>query len=100
MDVGAAEPQRLAETMPPRAAEWSRVVDRYGLLSPSDMATFVGSSWQYADVLFGAFGRRPLPALLSTVKIRQSGFVDCIDTEDMLREWLAMLQDRKLLPPR
>jgi hypothetical protein len=49
--------------------------------------------------LFGAFGRRPLPALLSTVKIRQAGFGDCIDTEDMFREWFAILQQRKLLPP-
>lgn len=99
MDVGDPEPQRLAEGMPPRAAEWAGAVERHGLRSPRDMATFVGSSWQYADVLFGAFGHRPLPALLSTVKIRQAGFDVCIDTEDMFREWLAILQERKLLPP-
>jgi nucleoside-diphosphate-sugar epimerase len=99
MDVGDPAAQNLADRMPPRAPEWAAVVDRYDLRSPRDMATFVGSSWQYADVLFGAFGRRPLPALLSTVKIRHAGFGDCIDTEDMFREWFAILQQRKLLPP-
>ena len=100
MDVGEPHPQRLAEVMPPRAGEWADVVDRYRLHSPRDMAAFVGASWQYADVLFGALGRRPLPALLSTVKIRQAGFADCIDTEDMFREWFAIFQRRRLLPPR
>jgi hypothetical protein len=100
MEVGEPLPQRLAEVMPPRAPEWAEVVDRYRLQSPRDMAAFVGASWQYADVLFGALARRPLPALLSTVKIRQAGFADCIDTENMFREWFAILQRRQLVPPR
>ena len=56
MEVGEPEPQRLAETMPARADEWADVVDRYGLRSPRDLADFVGGSWQYADMLFGASG--------------------------------------------
>ena len=99
MEVGEPQPQRLAEVMPARSDEWAAVVDRYGLRSPADMADFVGGSWAYADILFGALGRaRPLPALLSTVKIRQAGFGDCVDTEDMFDEWLARLQERRLLP--
>ena len=100
MDVGEPNPQRLAEAMPPRAAEWADVVDRHRLQSPRDMAVFVGASWQYADVLFGALARRSLPALLSTVKIRRAGFADCIDSEDMFREWFAIFQRGQLLPPR
>ena len=99
MDVGDARPQRLTEAMPPRADEWTRVVDRYSLRAPRNMAAFVGGSWAYADILFGTLGSRPLPALLSTIKIRQAGFGDCIDTEDMFREWFARLQDARLLPP-
>ena len=65
-----------------------------------DMAAFVGTSWQYADILFGSLGApRPLPGLLSTIKLRRAGFGDCIDTEDMFREWFARLQRRRLLPP-
>jgi nucleoside-diphosphate-sugar epimerase len=99
MEVGATTPQRLTETMPARANEWADVADRYDLRSPRDLAAFVGASWHYADVLLGALGSRPLPALLSTVKIRRAGFEECMDTEDMLREWLAIFQHRRLLPP-
>jgi nucleoside-diphosphate-sugar epimerase len=99
MDVGEPEPQHLAETMPPRTHEWAAVVDRYALVSPREMSTFVGSSWQYADVLFGAFGTRPLPALLSTIKIRKAGFTECTDTDEMFRAWFHILRDRRLLPP-
>ena len=99
MEVGEPRPQRLADTMPGRADEWAALVDRYGLRSPRDLGAFVGGSWAYADILFGSLGRdRQLPALLSTVKIRQAGFRDCIDTEDMLCEWLIRFQERNLLP--
>ncbi len=100
MAVGDAEPQILAELMPPRHDEWSAVVDRYGLHSPRDMTAFVGSSWTYADILFGAASSRTVPALLSTIKIRQAGFDDCIDSETMFREWFAKLQHKRLLPSR
>ena len=62
------------------------------------MGDFVGGSWQYADILFAGSERRSLPALLSTVKLRQAGFGDCIDTEDMFRDWFARFRDRRLLP--
>jgi hypothetical protein len=62
------------------------------------MTDFVGGSWQYADMLFGASDRRALPALLSTVKLRQAGFAECIDTEDMFREWFQIFRERRLLP--
>ena len=38
MDVGEPSPARLAEVMPPRAGEWSAVVERFGLRSPAAMA--------------------------------------------------------------
>jgi nucleoside-diphosphate-sugar epimerase len=98
MDVGEPHPQLMADSMPPRAEEWAALVDRHRLRSPRDMAAFVGGSWAYADILFGSRGRRDLPALLSTVKLRQAGFTDCIDTEDMLCEWLAHFQRQRLLP--
>ena len=100
MDIGEPEAKRLAEVMPRRQEEWAAVVDRHGLHAPRSLRAFVGNSWSYADILFGALGGRPLPALLSTVKIRQAGFHDCIDTEDMFIEWLTRFQKQRLLPPR
>ncbi len=98
MEVGEPTPQLLAETMPARADEWAAVADRYDLRAPRAMADFVGGSWQYADMLFAGSDRRTLPALLSTVKLRQAGFGECIDTEDMFREWFAIFRERRLLP--
>jgi nucleoside-diphosphate-sugar epimerase len=98
MEVGEPNPQRLAETMPARADEWSAVIDRYELRAPRAMHDFVGGSWQYADILFAGSERRALPALLSTVKLRHAGFSDCVDTEDMFREWFTIFRERRLFP--
>ncbi len=98
MEIGEPELLRLAEAMPARAGEWADIVDSYGLDAPRDMAAFVGDSWSYADILFGSLGGRSMPALLSTIKIRQAGFHDCLDTADMFRYWFAELQDKRRLP--
>ena len=100
MEVGEPQQQRMSEVMPRRADEWAAVVDHHELVAPRELDAFVGSSWIYADVLLSGLSLRPLPALLSTIKIRQAGFGDCIDTEDMFREWFTRFQERRLLPPR
>jgi nucleoside-diphosphate-sugar epimerase len=103
MAVGPDEPQRLAESMPARAGDWVALVRRHGLAAPEDLAAFVGQSFTYADMLFGAgtdpAANPPLPALVSTVKLRRAGFADCVDTEDMFRRLFARMQQRRLLPP-
>lgn len=101
MVPGEDRPMRLADEMPTRSAAWAGIVERYGLRSPRDLADFVGQSFVYADILLGV-GREtvPLPQLVSTVKIRQAGFGDCLDSEHDLRGWFRRLQARKLLPPR
>ena len=98
MEVGEPRSVRLSEAMPPRAAEWAEMVDSYRLDAPRDMAAFVGNAWSYADILFGTLGGRPLPALLSTIKIRAAGFHDCIDTSDMFQYWFARLQEQRQFP--
>jgi hypothetical protein len=35
---------------------------------------------------------------VSTIKLRQAGFADCIDTEDMFRDWFRILARRRILP--
>ena len=100
MEVGEPRPQRLAEAMPARSEEWARLVDGHGLRAPRELAAFVGNAWQYADLLFGTRGARPLPALLSTIKLRRAGFPDCLDTEDMFRDWFGRYRALGLLPAR
>jgi hypothetical protein len=63
------------------------------------MADLVGQSHHYADLMFAWGAPRPLaPSLVSTIKLRQAGFGDCIDTEAMFAKWFARLQERKVLP--
>jgi nucleoside-diphosphate-sugar epimerase len=99
MEVGEDRPMALAEEMPRRAEEWAAIVDRYGLRAPRSLDDFVGQSFVYADLLFGlGRDRVPLPQLVSTIKIRQAGFTDYLDSEDDLVRWFERMQARRLLP--
>jgi hypothetical protein len=84
--------------MPARAAEWDVVRQKYDLISPG-LHDFVGESFHYADFVMahGAEGGLP-PALVSTIKLRQAGFHEVMDTEEMFRKWFSVLQDQRLLP--
>lgn len=101
LDVGDHVPKSLAAELPGREAEWSALVDRFDLRSPSSLTAFVGQSFIYADLLLG-HGQTSLrsPSLVSTIKARQFGFSDCVDTEDMFRRLIEVFQRERLLPPR
>ena len=96
MPVGEDRPTSLAETMPDHAGLWHTMTEKYGL-SGRTMDELVGSSWQFADAVFGLRGSQH--TLLSTVKVRQAGFGDCIDTEVMFQSQLRRLQAMRILPP-
>ena len=100
MQVGPPEPLSLAREMPKREAEWAAVVQKYDLRAPTSLRAFVGESFSLADFCF-AYGldHTPPPMLVSTIKLRQAGFHDCLDTEDMLRKWFGRFQELRLLPP-
>ncbi len=95
MAVGENRPTSLAETMPDHAGLWQQMTEKYGL-SGLTMDKLVGSSWQFADAVFGLRGSQH--TLLSTVKVRQAGFSDCIDTEVMFRDQFRRLQAMRILP--
>jgi nucleoside-diphosphate-sugar epimerase len=95
MELGPAHPCRLTRVMADKDDVWQQIVAQHQLL-PYPLEALV-PSWQYADFTFG-YGSRPNPVILSTIKARQFGFPDCIDTEVMLSGWLRELQERKILP--
>lgn len=97
MPLGDHEPTRLSEVMPRKSSEWDAIVAKHHLM-PMRMNEVVGSSWQYADVAFGYDQEHPHNRLMSPIKLRQSGFSDCIDTEDAVIYWLTRLQDDRILP--
>jgi nucleoside-diphosphate-sugar epimerase len=99
VEPGPDEPLRLAEYLPARAEIWDRIVAREGL-RPIPLMRFLGESHHYADMLMnlGADAVR-LPILVSTIKLRQAGFPGCYDSEDTLRHWIGVMQERRLIPP-
>ena len=95
MEVGVAQPAPLAVLMADKEPVWQRIVARHGL-SPHSLAELVGGSWAFVDDLFS---RTWSASLLSTIKIRQAGFADCVDTEACIVGWLKQLQSERVLPP-
>lgn len=99
MEAGPPKPRRLAETLPAEAHAWEHIRLRHGLAAPS-MADYVGASLQYLDYLM-AYGARAGDkiSIVSTVKLRQAGFAEAMDTEAMFRKWFKLFEEQKLLPP-
>jgi len=96
--AGEPEPFSLGDMLPGKADIWERAVKRHGL-RPTALSDLLGQSHHYADFTFASGASRPpQPALVSTVKLRQAGFGDCIDTETMFRELIGSLQDKKIIP--
>lgn len=101
MPVGEPAPISLAQAMPREQARWSAIHRRYRLRSPESLRDFVGLSFQYVDRNFGYGNTQvPPPTLVSTVKIRQAGFHDCVDTEAMFMRLIRRYQELGWLPPR
>jgi hypothetical protein len=94
--MGENRPMSLAHDL--RAEEWDAIVRQHNLAAP-DLAAFTGQSLHYVDLLM-AGDRVRMPALVSTVKLRQAGFHEMLDSETMLRNAIAAMQARKLLPQR
>jgi hypothetical protein len=96
MQLAPPHPFSLARVMPQNEPIWDAIVKKYDLV-PYKYGEIV-PSWQFADFLLG-YGQRPNAHHMSTIKIRQHGFNDCIDTEAMFAELLGELQRRRILPP-
>ena len=87
MRPGEQRPYSLAAELPKHDAEWAAVVQKYHLPVPPTIVEYAGmNSLIYADSILGPrLGPPELPLLNSTIKARQAGFHDCIETEDMFR---------------
>ncbi|MEM9623058.1 MAG: NAD-dependent epimerase/dehydratase family protein [Pseudomonadota bacterium] len=92
------EPVSLADYLNGSEAAWADIVARYNL-QPIPLTALLGESHYYADLCF-AYGSTnpPPPALVSTIKIRQAGFMECMNTEASFCHWLEDLQQRRVIP--
>lgn len=92
MAVADPQPVPLVEAMPAHREVWERLVSRHGLRStPYDDLV----SWQFGDFLF----RSEFDNVTSTVKARQAGFHDCLESEDRFCELFDELVSRHVIPP-
>jgi nucleoside-diphosphate-sugar epimerase len=89
---------QLSKFLPEHAEVWDRIVKKHNL-RPIPMDKLVGESHHYADLLF-RYGQDALPTtmLVSTIKLRQAGFGDCVDTEVMFDRWLHKIAARGIIP--
>lgn len=98
VEPGPDEPLSVVRLLAGQTAAWSDLASRRGL-EAIPLPDLIGKSDQYADMLFGhGLAEPPPPALVSTIKIRQAGFHDCVDTEEMLRGALSRLIARNIIP--
>lgn len=99
MPVGEDVPLFLDSLLQAEASTWTQAVDHYHLKAPKDMKAFVGQSLSYTDFQMGTGKEQALnPVIVSSIKIQQAGFYDCIDSEDMFRKWFRLYRGQRLLP--
>src|SRR5215203_3444163 len=90
MEVGVHRPMSLTEDLPRRDQAWAALVDRYHLHAPRRLLDFVGyNSLVYTDNMLSGASEPLMPILNSTISVRQAGFHECMDTEDMFRKWFT-----------
>jgi nucleoside-diphosphate-sugar epimerase len=83
---------------PDNQTAWQAIAKREGLLL-EDLDALLGQSHQYLDILTSArIAAKAVPMVVSTIKVRQAGFGQCIDSLVSLRRQLAAMADLRLLP--
>ncbi len=94
----APDKQQSLVALYDREDDWQKLCQKFGL-EASSLRAFVGDSFYYADALFATGAdRAPPPALVSTIKLRQAGFAECLDSELMFKRWFQKLQMMNRLP--
>ena len=92
-DLPIAEPLAMSTVseMTGKAPLWESMVARYSLhATPYDQI----ANWAFVDWMLN-FREE---TILSTIKIRQAGFADCIGTDQSFRRQLSRLRDLRVIP--
>lgn len=86
----------LADVMADKGPVWDSIVEKHGLVKHDDEE--IVSSCQYMNYLLRHGRTYPHHSLVSTIKARQHGFHDRVDTEQMFDDIFAELQAARILP--
>ncbi len=91
MEDGGVRSQTLATHMPTLSSQWQAIVRRHGL-KPYAMEAI--AHWPFADYILNT----GWDVMASTLKARQFGFQDCLDTEQLYVDHLLQMQALNILP--
>ena len=91
-EVGHPLTSPLVEAMSDKEPLWQRLVERHDL-RPTPWEDLV--RWQFADFIFSS----GYDNVSSTIKLRQAGFADCVDSTDRYLELLERLRADRVIPP-
>ena len=91
MDAGPVETQRLTETMADKAPVWDEVVKAHGL-QPNALESL--AAWPFGDYCLGC----DYDVMSSTTKIRQAGFAEVLDSEEMFLRLFAEFREARIIP--
>lgn len=91
LEVGPVQTIKLAELMSDKEPLWRRITDKHGLrpIPYEDVA-----AWPFTDYVFGC----DWDVMSHTLKIRQAGFHDCVDSEQAFLELFGKLREMKIIP--
>jgi nucleoside-diphosphate-sugar epimerase len=91
MQAGAVKTLKLAQSMADKAPVWERIVARHGLHRVTFSETAL---WSYGDFVF-----TPGYDIMSdTLKLRQSGFAECMDTQKMFFDLFDKYRAARVIP--
>jgi len=77
--------------MADKAPLWDAIARKYKLQAiPYEQV----ASWTFGDFIFNS----EFDNITNTVKARRAGFHNCIDTEDMFREFFQGLREHNVIP--
>ncbi|AIX74062.1 SDR family oxidoreductase [Mixta calida] len=89
--VGEPFPLSLQQMMADKASLWQQLTQQHGLQAyPYEKIV----SWQFGDFIL----KTTFDNITSTIKARQHGFADCIDSEEMFIELLTQLRNQRYIP--
>jgi hypothetical protein len=91
MEMGPVRTIRLGEIMVDKAPVWNRIVATHGLRpTPFEKAAL----WSYGDFIFSP----EYDVMSETRKLREFGFMETMDTEDMFLAIFAYLRRERIIP--
>ena len=91
LEAVGPKPQSLVKTMSNVAPIWRELALKHELIV-EDLSALV--SWSFADYVFGT----TWDVMSDTQKLRRAGFLECIDSEQIILKQMKELRHLKILP--